>query len=422
MTTDAGKGVDEPAAGPRWLTRGVVGVGTASFFSDSSHEIVTSLLPTFVVGLGGGPGALGVIEGAADALTGVAKLVGGPLAADPRRRGRIASGGYLTTGIATAAVGLATAVWQVATLRAIAWISRGLRAPARDALLISLVPRSAFGRAAGVERAGDNLGAVVGPLIAAALAGLVGVRTTMLLAVIPGVLAALAITVAAREAHTHLSAPGARGRLSLHLRELRASGLLRVLVPIVCFECGNIATTLLILRAQDLLGSGGLDASAALSAAIVMYAGHNAIAGVAALLGGRGVDRGGPWRPLAIAAGVSAAGYATFGWGHGGWLAVALAFALAGAGVGVAETAEHAAIALALPDDLRAQGFGVLGLVQAAGDLLSSAVVGLLWALTGPAVAFSYAAAWMVLCVVLAWRVETAASRPPQPEAGRKVR
>lgn len=53
------------------------------------------------------------------------------------------------------------------------WMSRGVRSPARDTLLMSLVPRRAFGRASGLERAGDNAGALLGPLLASALVGLV---------------------------------------------------------------------------------------------------------------------------------------------------------------------------------------------------------------------------------------------------------
>ena len=52
-------------------------------------------------------------------------------------------------------------------------------------------------------------------------------------------------------------------------------------------------------------------------------------------------------------------------------------------------------VAQALPDELRGNGFGVLGLTQALGDLGSTAVVGILWAVISPAAAFGYAAAWM---------------------------
>ncbi len=53
-------------------------------------------------------------------------------------------------------------------LRAGSWIARGIRSPSRDALLATLAPRAGYGRAYGLERAGDNLGAVAGPLLAAA--------------------------------------------------------------------------------------------------------------------------------------------------------------------------------------------------------------------------------------------------------------
>src|SRR5271166_1277449 len=79
------------------LTPGVGAVAAASFFSDSGHEITTSVLPTFLTGtLGASAAALGVIDGISDALIGVMKLVGGPLANDPGKRGRISSGGYLS--------------------------------------------------------------------------------------------------------------------------------------------------------------------------------------------------------------------------------------------------------------------------------------------------------------------------------------
>ena len=194
----AGTGPDS-----RWLTPGVASVGAASLCSDTSHELVTSLLPSFITStLHAGPAALGVIEGVSDALTGFSKLIGGPLANDPRRRGRLAAGGYVGTAVATAAIGLTTAIWQVAALRAFAWVSRGVRSPARDMLLTSLVTRRQYGRAFGLERAGDNAGAILGPLLASLLVGLVGIRHAIWLSIIPGTLAAAAIIVAAEKPGT----------------------------------------------------------------------------------------------------------------------------------------------------------------------------------------------------------------------------
>ncbi len=71
-------------------------------------------------------------------------------------------------------------------MRAAGWASRGLRSPARDMLLTSLTPPAAYGRAFGLERAGDNAGAVAGPLLAAGLVAWAGIRPALLIAVLPG--------------------------------------------------------------------------------------------------------------------------------------------------------------------------------------------------------------------------------------------
>jgi MFS family permease len=391
--------LSEPGVGPEdeaWLTPGVASIGAASFLSDAGHEMTTSLLPTFLTStLHAGPAALGTIEGISDALVGLCKLAGGPIAADPARRARVATGGYLVTAFATAAIGLATAVWQVAILRALAWVSRGLRSPAKNALLVSLVPRSAYGRASGLERAGDNAGAVLGPLLASVLVTVVGIRHAMLLAFIPGIFAALAITIAAREARRSVGTAVGRRTLSFNLRELRQAGLVRTLAPAALFELGNVATTLLILRATGLLHADGRSLTAATSVAILLYAGHNGAATLAAVAGGHLVDRANPRVVFAVAAGVYIAAYGLFAVDQHAWPVLLAAFLMAGVGIGFADTAETTMVALALPDQLRGNGFGVLGLTQSFGDLGATLVMSWLWAAFSPTVAFGYVAAWM---------------------------
>lgn len=397
---------DTPAAATderRWLTRGVIGVGAASLCSDSSHELVTSLLPTFItVTLHSGPAALGTIDGIADALASLAKLAGGTLAAEPARRPRLASSGYLGTAIATAVIGVCTALWQVAILRAFAWVSRGIRSPARDMILTDLARRGAYGRAFGIERAGDNAGAIIGPLIAAALVGTLGVRHTIWLAIVPGVLAALAITIAAREARTVATRAGAKATLRLNLAALKRAGIGRTLTPVALFELGNVATTLLILRATGLLRAGGHSLTAATSIAVLLYAGYNTVATVTALAGGQLSDRVSPRAAFTLGGSCFLTGYALFAAGPHDWPLLLVAFALAGAGIGLAETAESAIVAGTLPDRLRSNGFGLLGLVQALGDVGSTLVAGVLWATMSGSIAFAYLAAWMTASVLTA--------------------
>jgi MFS family permease len=197
------------------------------------------LLPSLLtVTLHAPASALGLIEGISDAAAGVARLAGGALSDDPGRRRRVAVGGYTTAAVLPAAIGAAAAPWQAGILRAGAWASRGLRVPARNALLADIVPPAAYGRAYGFERAMDNLGAIGGPLLAIALVALVGIRAAIALSVIPGLLAALAIIYAIR----HMTA--ARQRTSQPIR-LRIRPVLhgrpgRLMIGATAFELGNV--------------------------------------------------------------------------------------------------------------------------------------------------------------------------------------
>jgi len=239
----------------RWLSPGVRGIGAASFLADVGHEIPTALLPNLLtVTLGAPAAALGLIEGIADGLAGAARLAGGAIADNPQRRRAQAVAGYTTTAVLSSLIGAATAVWQVAVLRAGAWAARGLRVPARNALLADIVPASVYGRAYGFERAMDNLGAIVGPLLALVLVGLVGTRTAIALSIIPGLLAALAIVYAIR--HAPRAEQQERQALRLRVRPVLKGQLGRLMVGVSAFEFGNVAATLLILRATELLAPG----------------------------------------------------------------------------------------------------------------------------------------------------------------------
>lgn len=391
---------DADKAEQRWLTRGVSSVSLASFFSDSGHEIATAVLPSFLTTvLHSSAAALGGIEGFSDALTGVAKMAGGPLANDARWRQRLATGGYLGTAAATGAIGVTVAVWQAGALRAFAWASRGLRSPARDTLLATLAPPTAYGRAYGLERAGDNLGAVAGPLLAAGLVAWLGIRPAIYFAFVPGIFAALAITIAAREARG--KPREVAGKARLHLSAIRESGIARALAPVACFEFGNVAATLLILRATQLLTGHGRTPSQAASVAILIYAAHNVSASVLSLGAGRWVDRVGPRPVFAAGAGVYVIAYAGFAADVTAWWWLLVSFILAGAGIGFAETAESALVAISLPDAGRGSGFGLLGAVQALGDLIATVVAGVLYTSVSASAGFIYAACWMLVAVLI---------------------
>lgn len=391
-----------PAEAPRraWMTRGVGGIGAASFLADIGHEVPTALLASLVTGTLGAPAsALGLIEGLSDGLAGAGRFLGGPLADDPGRRRRLAVGGYTATAVFSSLIGTAGNVVTAGLLRGGAWAARGLRVPARNALLADVVPAGAYGRAYGFERTMDNLGAIVGPLLALGLVAVFSVRTAILISVVPGLLAALAIVYAIRQARV----PAARERRTLRfqVRPILRGQLGRLIGAFALFEVGNLAATLLILRATDLLAPGhGLQSATQI--ALGLYTGYNLAATLVSFPAGKLADRLGPRGPLlVVAVGVLAflLAYVLFAATGPAVVVLAVAFVAAGIGIGCAETAEHAAVATLAPEHLRGSAFGLLATVQALGNLLASVIAGLLYTVASPAVAFGYTASCMALAL-----------------------
>ena len=149
-----------------WLNRTVLGVGVTSLFSDWSHEIATAILPAFLATIGAGPAWLGAIEGIADGLSSFAKLGSGHYTDQLKKRKPLAVFGYAFTALATASFAFATHAYHVLIGRAAAWLGRGVRSPAKKALLAADVAPGAYGRAFGLERLMDTVGAIAGPLTA----------------------------------------------------------------------------------------------------------------------------------------------------------------------------------------------------------------------------------------------------------------
>jgi MFS family permease len=132
------------------------------------------------------------------------------------------------------------------------------------------------------------------------------------------------------------------------------------------FEVGNVAATLLILRATDVLTPGrGLHGATQI--AIALYVVYNIAATITSFPAGGLSDMLGRRGPLLVtAAGVAAflLAYGLFAISGPVIVLLGLAFALAGVGIGAAETAEHAAVAAFAPDELRGSAFGLLATMQ----------------------------------------------------------
>ncbi len=162
---------DERANGPApGLTRNVWALGVTSLLTDVSSEMIVPVLPLFVTGvLHASVASLGVIEGVAESTASLLRLSSGWLSDRIGRRKPFLVLGYGISGVAKTAFALARSWPAVLALRFGDRVGKGLRNPPRDALLADSVAPAWRGRAFGLHRALDTLGAAIGPLVAYAL-------------------------------------------------------------------------------------------------------------------------------------------------------------------------------------------------------------------------------------------------------------
>jgi MFS family permease len=387
-----------PARPGGWLNRTVLGIGLASLFSDWAHETATTLLPPFLASLGVAAVWLGLIEGVADGLSSVAKLASGFATDRLARRKPVAIAGYFITALGTAAFGLTTAAWQVLLARSAAWLGRGIRTPIRKALLAGAVTKETYGRAFGLERMMDTLGAILGPATAFLLLPRLHHNYRMLFALtlIPGLAAAGVITFLVKEKErkpvAHISFGDSLRSLPVRFNKL--------LVAVGLFGAGDFAHSLLILLATQKL-KPSLGAAGAAGAATGLYMLHNIVYAACAPVAGRLADRFNKGRLLAVAYLLAAAMALGVMFLPMNVWTLALVFFLGGTYMGMEETLEDSFSAELVDKQNHGMAFGTLATVNGIGDFASSVMVGLLWSAFGTTVAFSYSAVLFVLGALL---------------------
>lgn len=388
---------------PTWVTKTVVGIVVATFFSDVGHEMVTAVLPLYLAGIGLGPAALGAMEGAADFAFSLTKLAGGAVGHRAKHKRPWATAGYLATTSGTGAIALVQAFAAVMTFRTFAWFGRGFRSPLRDFLLADEVGATHFGRAYGFERSADMIGAVVGPFVAAGLvwSGM-DFKRVILWSIIPSAISVIAIAGMTRdrevprvpEASPQTAIPAGKATLPRNYW-LFVGGVL-------LFGLGDFSRTFLIFLAATVLGEHS-GASGVLSTAVLLYAGHNLVSALAAYPAGKLGDARSKSKVLVggYALGVITNVMLAFAGASLPWLIVAIA--MSGIYIAIEETLEKAVVAELLPRNRRSLGLGILASANALGDLGSSVFVGVMLAAGHREAAFAVPACVGALGVIWMW-------------------
>jgi len=225
-------------------------LGLISFFNDTAGEFVYPLLPIYLSSvLMAGPKALGLIEGIAEAMSSLLKLLSGILVDKTHSVKYLVIGGYSLAALARPLMGLAASWPMVLILRCADRAGKGLRSSPRDALLALTVDKDQRGLAFGFHRALDNAGSVIGPLLAAwLLSRNMPIREMLLWTAVSGVITVL-LTLLIREPTRDPVGP--RSKFSWTLQGT-PTAFKRYLIVLALFTLGNSSNTFLLLRAREL--------------------------------------------------------------------------------------------------------------------------------------------------------------------------
>ena len=366
--------------------------------------MVYPLLPAFITGvLGGGAVALGALDGAADAAAALVKLVAGRLADRPSRRGPLIVGGYFLAAAVRPVIALTAAAWQVVVLRVVDRLGKGLRTPPRDALIADVTPAPIVGRAFGLQRGLDHVGAVIGPLVAwVVLSRGADVRTVILASIVPGVLVTMLAAWAVR------GGEGRRGAAKESAETLPPSAALRRLSPPVIaigiFYLVRIPETLIIFRAQQL--------GIAVALIPLLWSAVHVIKSSTSFVGGALSDGIGPSRTMwigwlsyvALAAGMAFAASPLAAW---------VLFLALGVVAGLTESPERALVSAAT-GGRHGSGFGVYHALTGVAALIGGIALGLVFQRVNGATAFIVSAVGALGLVIL-WPFWTRLHRVPPP-------
>jgi MFS family permease len=397
-------------------------VSWTSFFTDTASEAVYPIMPLYLTRvLGGTAMAIGIIEGAAEALNSLLKIVSGRISDHWRTRKPFVIVGYSVSTAARPLVALAASWPQVLMVRLADRVGKGIRTAPRDALLAAWAEPSTRGYVFGLHRSMDHAGAVVGPLLASLFLWCYPehYRTLFALTLIPGVIAVLMLLPVPETAAPPLAVwqdRSAGGAVVAQDRSARApvvaqdfspanhhavapglgSGFYRYLGVVFLFSLGNSTDAFLLLRLSDVgVGAAWIP---------IAWAALHVVKAAVAPIGGHLSDR-------LSRRGIIATGWLVYAAVYGGFAmatsqpALVALFLVYGVYYGLTEGVEKAVVADFAPVEARGTAFGAYHAVIGIGALAASLLFGLIWKVAGAPAAFAVGAALALVSAALLSRL-----------------
>ncbi|HXB22461.1 MAG TPA: MFS transporter [Candidatus Solibacter sp.] len=369
--------------------RNVYIFGATSLFNDIASEMAYWILPAFLVSLGAGPAALGLIEGIAESVAAIGKLFSGYLTDVVRRRKPIVVFGYVLANAVKPLLALSTQWWQVLLVRFADRTAKGIRGSPRDVMLSESVEKEKVGNSFGLLQSFDSAGAVIGPLLALAiLSRTTNLRTVFWIASIPGLICIL-IVLLVRETGTSRAA---KPRQPIFQPGKLPPRFYYMLAAVLIFSLGNSSDMFLILRAQE--------AGISPKFAPLLGLTFNAVYAVGAWPAGHLSDR----RSKAAIAGIGYLVFAATYWTFAAAPNHAALWIMMGCyGMHYALTSPvlRALVVETVPNDSRGRAFGIFYFSTSIATLLSNLLTGELWKHFGGALPLDLSAAMAVVAAVM---------------------
>jgi MFS family permease len=356
---------------PRGL-RNVLYLGLVSFFTDFSTEMILGVLPTYLVNnLGVSKAILGAIEGSSELTSYVFRMVSGSLSDKVRKRKIFVIIGYGLSTISKPFFVVANSWYEAFIVRAIDRVGKGIRTAPRDALIADSVTESISGKAFGIHRTIDQLGAIVGPLVAFAILQTMDIQAVFLFSLIPGAIAVIILIFLVKEVTIKKTASTTTifGNIQGLVKENKTFLILVIITGL--FSLGAFNYSFILLRVTDL----GIDQSFIPIVYAIINVAHTIIGIPAGIL----ADRIGKEKVLLVSYCVFTISTILMVFSLNN---VAYAYILAtvfGLYLGISETVQRAMIPKYVPTKLRGTAYGLFSLVAGACFFASNIIFGFLW-------------------------------------------
>ncbi|MFI1361810.1 MFS transporter [Streptomyces griseochromogenes] len=376
----------------------VLALGAVSLVTDVSSEMVTAVLPLYLVtGLGLSPLGFGLLDGIYNGFSALVRLVGGHLA--DRGGGRhkwVAGLGYGISALCKPLLLVAQTLTPIGLILAADRTGKGLRTAPRDALISLASTPENRGRAFGVHRAMDTAGALLGPLVAflilrATVDGYDAVFTVSFCVAVLGVLVLVLFVPGGRQEAG--GGDGARPTLRAAVGLLRGRDLRRIAVCALLLGLATVSDSFVYLLLQRRLGVP--DRWFAL-----LPLGTAAAFLLLAVPLGRLADRVGRWAVFLAGHGALLVAYALLLTSWHGTALPYVVLALHGGFYAATDGVLMAAASEGVPEALRSSGLAVVQTGQALARFACSLLFGTAWTLWGDRAALAGAAGALLVCAV----------------------